>query len=306
MSGSSKSFIELDDSFDPWRVQGVKHSLTTHPLLQLEAVQALGKRLQERGRVRTHSDTAKADTPFNNAPELHPTGNKPSDALADVANAHAWTSLLNIQTDDLYRTLVDEVLDGVKPVFDRKDPGMCYRGGWIFVTSPGAITPFHMDTEHNFIVQILGKKRLYVWDPFDRSIVSERGQELFHTFHSRELVKFFDDFRAKATVFELEPGMGGYLPSTAPHMVENGDGPSITASFTFYTDSTRNRNLAYRANSHLRKLGLDPGPIGQRPLRDKAAASFMRAYTGAKDLVRRAAGKPIFPADSPYAFHLTS
>ena len=147
---------------------------------------------------------------------------------------------------------------------------MCYRAGWIFVTSPRAITPFHMDFEHNFIMQIMGKKRLYVWDQSDRSIVSERGQELFHTQHSRELVRFHEDFREKAHVYDLEPGMGGFMPSTAPHMVENGDGPSITVSFTFYTDSTRRRSLAYRGNSHLRKLGFDPAPFGQAPSRDSA------------------------------------
>lgn len=305
MSAGTK-LIEIDDTFDPWLVQSVKHHLTQHPLLQMDAIRALGKRLQERGRVRTHSDKAQADTSFKDAPELHPTDRKPTDALEDVQNAHAWTSLLNIQSDEIYRTLVDEVLDSVKPVLDRRDPGMCYRAGWIFVTSPGAITPFHMDFEHNFIVQILGKKRLYVWDPFDRSVVSERGQELFHTFHSRELVRFHEDFRDKAHVFDLEPGMGGFMPSTAPHMVENGDGPSITASFTFYTDSTRRRSLAYRGNTHLRRLGLDPAPFGQQPIRDTALASLMKVYTRTKDLARRVTGKPVFPETSPYAFHTTS
>ena len=96
------------------------------------------------------------------------------------------------------------------------------------------------------------------------------------------------------------------MPSTAPHMVENGDGPSITASFTFYTNSTRRRSLAYRANTHLRRLGLDPAPFGQQPIRDTALAELMKVYTRTKDLARRAAGKPVFPEDSPYAFHLTS
>ena len=37
----------------------------------------------------------------------------------------------------------------------------------IFVSSPGAVTPFHMDHEHNFILQIRGNKKLYTWDPMD-------------------------------------------------------------------------------------------------------------------------------------------
>jgi hypothetical protein len=300
------SFIKLDDSFDPWRVQPVNHTLCEHPLMQMDEIRALGKRLQERGRVRTHSDQAKADTPFNTAPNTHPAGQNGANALDDVEKAAAWTSLLNIQTDDLYRTVVDAVLDGVKPMFDRKDPGMCYRGGWIFVTSPRAITPFHMDREHNFILQIMGKKRLYVWDPFDRSVVSERGNELFLAKHSREQVLFHEDLRKKAIIFDLEPGMGGFMPSTAPHLVENGDGPSITISFTFYTDSTERRCRVYRGNSHLRSLGLDPVPVGRSATRDAILATAMGAYSKAKDVALRALGRPSYPGDSPYAFHLTS
>lgn len=306
MEPAKKPLITLDGPFDPWRVQPVRHSVSQHPLLQMESVRELGRRLEARGRVRTHSDTAKADTPFNTAPQTNPTAKKVGDALADVAKANAWTSLLNIQTDDLYRTLVDEILDSVKPMVDAVDPGMSYRAGWIFVTSPRAVTPFHMDMEHNFILQILGKKRLYVWDPFDRSVVTERGRERFLAYQQRELVRFYEDHRKKAFVFDLEPGMGGYMPSTAPHMVENGDGPSITVSFTYYTDSTRRRNLLYRGNTHLRRLGFDPPPIGSHAVRDSAVATAMKLYSGAKELAMRAAGKEVQPTTAPYAFHLTS
>jgi hypothetical protein len=163
-----------------------------------------------------------------------------------------------------------------------------------------------MDHEHNFIVQILGKKRIHVWDPWDRTVVPERGQELFHTYASRELVKFDESLRAKAMVFDLEPGMGAFMPSTAPHLVENGDNPSITMSFTFYTDSTRRRALVYRGNTHLRRLGFDPTPFGRSQLRDEALHRAMQAYSAAKDLILQKLGRDVHPMTSPYAFHLYS
>src|SRR5262249_40893145 len=147
--------------------------------------------------------------------------------------------------------------------------GMCYRAGWIFVSSPNAVTPFHIDHEHNFILQIRGTKKLHTWDPFDRSIVTERAQELFHSSHSRELIVWRDEFLGKARVFDLVPGLGGYMPSTTPHMVENGPEVSITMSFTYYTDATRRRELLYRTNVALRRLGLSPRPIGASPARDR-------------------------------------
>lgn len=300
------TYVPLDPNFDPWRVQPVTHRLADHPLLQLPSVIELGKRLESLGRVRTHSDEAKADTSFNHAPKAHPNPKSVVQSLEDIEHANAWMSLLNVQTDPLYRTLVDLVLDDVKPVFDEKDPGMCYRGGWIFVTSPNAITPFHMDLEHNFILQMKGRKRVYVWDPFDRSVVSERGQELFHSYHSRELVTFREELREKAMVFDLEEGQGAFMPSTAPHMVENGNNPSITMSFTFYTDSTRRRSLVYRGKNHLRRLGLHPTPVGESKRRDELLHGAMRGYVGAKDFVRKKLGRPVQPSNAPYAFHLFS
>ncbi|HET7501943.1 MAG TPA: cupin-like domain-containing protein [Kofleriaceae bacterium] len=294
--------IHLDPAtFDPWKIQGLTHALADHPLLQIDALVELGKRQQDRKLVRTHSSDATAGTSFAEAPNLHPNTRGAAATLADIEKAQAWMSLLNVQADPLYRRLIDEVLDEVRPIVDPRDPGMCYRAGWIFVSSPGAVTPFHIDHEHNFILQIRGKKRLYTWDPFDRVVVSERAQELFHDQHSRELVIWKDEWRQRARVFDLEPGMGGYMPSTTPHMVENGDGPSITMSFTYYTDATRQRELIYRGNARLRRLGLDPLPVGTSPGRDQLKHAVLSGFNSAKTAVRRALGKKVRDTRQAYA-----
>jgi hypothetical protein len=294
--------IHVDPAtFDPWKIQALTHALSDHPLLQIDALVELGRRQQERRLVRTHTIDATAGTSFANAPKLHVNAKDAVSTLADIANAKAWMSLLNVQADPIYRAFIDEILDEVRPIVERRDPGMCYRAGWIFVSSPNAVTPFHMDHEHNFIMQIRGKKRLHVWDPFDRDIVSERGQELFHEMNSRDLVLWDESFRKRARVFDLLPGMGGYMPSTAPHMVENGDGPSITISFTYYTDSTRARELLYRGNARLRRLGLEPRPVGTSPGRDRVMHAVLSRYTNAKNLVRRRLGRSIRENTQPYA-----
>ncbi|MBZ0231658.1 MAG: cupin-like domain-containing protein [Deltaproteobacteria bacterium] len=293
--------VKLDPAFDPWKIQAVTHRLGDHPLLQIDALVELGKRLAARRLVRTHSADATAGTSFADAPKLHPNPKSAEETLAGIAQARAWMSLLNVQADPTYRGLVDEVLDEVRPQIDARDPGMCYRAGWIFVSSPGAVTPFHIDHEHNVILQILGTKRLYTWDPFDREVVPERAQERFHDQHSRDEVLWNEAFRARARVFELAPGMGGYMPSTTPHMVENGPGPSITVSFTYYTDATRRRELLYRGNARLRRLGLTPRPVGSSPVRDRAVAAALTSLTTAKSAVRRALGKTVRDSGVAYA-----
>ena len=264
-------WVDLGQStFDPWRIMAVQHRLSGHPLLQPDALLALGERLEARGSIRSHASGAKPGTPFNSAPELFPNPKSASETLRAVADAKAWTSLLNVQIDPTYRGLVAEVLESVRPRVEAVDPGMCHRGGWIFITSPDTVTPFHFDKEHNFILQIHGKKRIYVWDHCDTVVASEHSRDLFHLSNERYLLRWREEFRERARVFDLEPGQGAYMPSTSPHMVENGSEPSVTASFTYYTDSTRRDALLHKAHALMRRVRITPPAVAPGSTFDKA------------------------------------
>jgi hypothetical protein len=299
-----KRGIEFDEgSFHPQKVTVVRHNWMDHPLLQLDKLTALAKRLAEKGAIRTHNAAADYSTSFVNAPQTHPTKLSPVETIQRIEEAQAWMALHNIQHDPEYRTLVDEILDEVAPRVEKADPGMHGRAGWIFVTSPNAVTPYHMDHENNFILQCLGKKRVYVWEPLDREVVTERSLELFHTKHSRELVVFRDDILQRAHSYDFVPGMGAYMPSTAPHLVKNGDGVSITISLTYYTRAIRETKLLYKGNYTLRELGLSPHPIGEPTLagklRDRAKLSAAVAQQTAKLALKRQRLQLTQPAYAP-------
>ncbi len=274
-------------TFDPWRIQAVQHRLGEHHLLQPDQLIELGRRLEVGGLVRTHSDKATAGTPFNDAPSMHPNRRSAEETLGRIREAGAWMSLLNVQTDDVYRKLVDSIIDEVRPHVERRDPGVCYRGGWIFITSPNAVTPFHIDKEHNFILQVRGTKKLYVWDHRDVEVCSEEARDRFHFDHSRELIQWRDDFKQRAQVFHLQPGQGAYMPSTSPHMVENDDNPSITVSFTYYTDATRRNSRLHALHQRMRKAGMSPAPVGARTARDAVLGSLTAIGSGLRDTVAR-------------------
>jgi hypothetical protein len=275
--------------------------LVGHPLFEADSLAALGQRLEARHCVRTHSDAATAGTSFAQAPQIHPSALPVASALRDVAQAKAWMSLLNVQSDATYRSLVDQVFDALAPMVNARDPGLCYRGGWIFVTSPHAVTPFHMDKEHNFILQINGSKTLYVWDPDDTEVLAEAARDLFHATHSRDLVQWQDSYRARAHRFELQPGMGAYMPSTSPHLVENGDGPSVTASFTYYTHATRRDALLHTLHHRLRERGASPRPVGDRPWLDEVAYAACRTAVTTKRWLRLALQQQVSPDSARYA-----
>lgn len=288
--------IEFDAAaFDPWRIQAVRHTLCHHPLLQPQALVELGARLEARGSVRTHGSDARPGTPFNSAPEMFPNQKSAAETLRSIGDARAWMSLLNVQGDQTYRALVGDVLDAVRPLIEGRDPGMCHRAGWIFVTSPRTVTPFHFDKEHNFILQVHGRKRIYVWDHTDTVVASEHARDLFHLSHERYLLRWRDEFRARAHVFDLEPGQGAYMPSGSPHMVENGDEPSVTVSFTYYTNSTRRDSLLHRTHALIRRAGITPPAVGRSPLFDAltyVVARPLRGHRWAAD------GVPFAPTDT--------
>jgi hypothetical protein len=279
--------IQWEGELEPRRVMAVRHTWSDHPLLSLGKLMDLAKRLAARGAVRSHADTATAATDFSRAPEALPASRSPEEIVRDIEKAGAWMALHNVQNDPEYRTLVDGILDEVRPRVERVDPGMFGRAGWIFITSPNAVTPYHFDHENNFILHCAGKKTLHVWEPLDRETVTPRALELFHAKLSRDALVYDPSIEQRAHVFELVPGMGGYMPSTAPHWVKNGDGASITVSATYYTRAIRRTKRIYRMNHALRGLGLDPRPQGASPLRDAAKATLWRVKDAAQSLIAR-------------------
>src|SRR5215471_7444141 len=114
--------ISLDaDRFDPMRVMAVSHNLEHHPLLQLPALVDVAQRLTGICTVRYHDDRARFDTDFVNAPSSNPVLGRPEDIVKSIESAHAWLALLGVHHDPLYRDLMDEVLDAVRPVIEQKD-----------------------------------------------------------------------------------------------------------------------------------------------------------------------------------------
>ncbi|WFU79142.1 hypothetical protein QA645_32115 [Bradyrhizobium sp. CIAT3101] len=302
MPSKPTPLIDLDwNTFDPWAVTPVTHRISNDPRFRIEELVELAKRLGSKGRVRAHTNAAGAGTSFANAPELHPVKDDLVHTMEHIQAAKAWMSLLNVQTDPVYRGLVDEVLDSVRPSVELKDPGMGYRGGWIFVSSPMTVTPFHIDKEHNFILQIKGQKTIYVWEPNDLRVVSQQARDRFHSRHDRELISWREEFRERAHCFKLGPGQGAYMPSTSPHLVEVGDEPSTTVSFTYYTDSTRRDSLIHKIRGRLAEIGINvPSSQGAGAL-DGALYLGARAARVATRVAYRATGRRVGEETATYA-----
>jgi len=252
----------------------VRHRLADHPLFALPRLVELARALPAKqveynaGKVPITLDPAQ--TPRN--------GLSPEETIRRIRECRSWLVLKNVERDPAYRALLERCLAEVSDL--RGTPAMSQKHGFIFVSSPDAVTPYHMDPEENFLLQIEGRKTMHVFDPSDRAVLSEQEIERFFSGAHRNLV-FRDEYRPRAQAFELSPGSAVHVPMAAPHWVKNGPQVSISFSITFQTAASMRRQLAHRMNARLRRLGVEPRPIGESPLRDGLKQLCYRALRAA-------------------------
>jgi hypothetical protein len=276
--------IKFDaETFDPRRLTLIGHDLASHPLFQFDALVALAKRLPHK-QVRFHSTSAAADSDFERVEQQHPHHLGLDEAMANMETSGSWIALHNAQTDPIYKKILDEVLDEVNGRIDAKDPGMFNRAMWIFISSPNSVTPFHIDHEQNFLMQLRGKKHALLWHPLD--VLDDHALEVFHSQWHRKEVKYSPSYDDVAQKYVLEPGQGVYMPCTAPHLVKNADNVSLTVSMTYCTNATRRTETTYRGKNALRKLGLTPAPLGASPVADAMTYRLYKTFLDARALAK--------------------
>lgn len=235
----------------------IRHHLAAHPLLEFPALVELARVLP--------ADSVEynaGDLSLNQDPALTPhTGLSIQDTLQQIETCHSWMVLKNIEQVTGYRQLLDECLDELEAALDSVAPGMCGRQGFIFVSSPRALTPYHADFEYNFLLQIKGSKIVTVFDDQNRRLLSDEDRERVVCGGSRNL-PFEDAFLREGRPFPLRPGEGLHVPLSAPHCVQVADHVSISLSITFQSRLSQRILSLHKANRWLRERGLTPRPVG--------------------------------------------
>jgi hypothetical protein len=252
----------------------IQHTLSDHPAFRLDRLVELARRMPPE-RVEYNA----GDLPLSQDPRLTPSnGLSIEETIRRITDCRSWMVLKRVETHPVYERILDECLDEVA----RFVPGMRTRRAFVFISSPGSVTPYHIDHEYNFLLQIRGRKSMSI---FDRSVVSEEQLERFYRGEHRNL-ELAAGGRAPET-FELSPGDGVHVPVNAPHYVINGPEVSVSFSITFRTPEGDRRSAVYVANDRLRRLGLQPRAVGEVPILDHAKYLGYSIYQQA----RRALGR---------------
>lgn len=258
----------------------VSHSLHQHPLLTFDALTELVDMLPREATGRLSGDLPAA---WGEADHI-PRGSQSaaSVVIREICDNRSRLMVWNVEQVPAYRDLLDDCLAALE---------VSVRGPWgplrrrmmrMFVSSPGAVTPAHLDIEHNLILQIRGSKTLTV-GRFESPEVEHRELERWWDNGYRNLERLPPEL----VTYHLKPGAGAYLPSLAPHWTHNGGAPSLTLSIFFRTRASERFEHLQAFNARLRRLGYSPGPPGRSPRLDHIKASMVSVYGLRRQLLGR-------------------
>lgn len=247
------------------------HNLRDHPLLTIDALARLGEALPA-----ASVEYNKGDLPVGIDPALVPAnGLSIGDTIRLVETSGSWAVLKNIEQQPQYTDLLVGLLAELKPQIESKTGRMLKPQGFIFVSSPNAVTPYHFDPEHNILLQLRGSKVMTQFPASDPRFAPDETHEGYHTGGHRNLI-WSDDLAPAGTPWPLAPGEALFVPVMAPHHVRNGPEVSISLSITWRSDWSFAEADARAFNSLLRKIGVRPKAPGRFPAQNKAKALAWR------------------------------
>jgi hypothetical protein len=248
----------------------LSHNLTSHPLLELEALADLAERLPV-----TSVEYNRGDLPIGVDGKPASNGLTIGETIRKVAEAQSWAVLKNIEQVPAYEALLLGLLEEIRPEIEAATGAMLTPQGFIFVSSPNSVTPFHFDPEHNILLQIRGSKVMTQFPAGDTRFVPDEAHEAYHTGGPREL-RWDEGFLAHGKPFPIGPGEALFVPVMAPHFVQNGPAPSVSLSITWRSEWSYRESDARAFNAILRARGYKPKAPGRWPTENFAKAYAFR------------------------------
>jgi hypothetical protein len=265
----------------PDRSGRLSHRLAGHKLLTLEALVELGGRLSPED-----VEYNEGDLPYGVEPDaVRRNGLSVQETIRRIEQCGSWMVLKNVDKDPAYRALLEEALGELASVVEPVTGEMLTRVGFIFVSSPDAVTPFHLDPEHNVLLQIRGSKTMMIV-PGDESVVPPEKHEAYHVGGHRN-VPWRDEFAGRGEAYELAPGDAVHVPLMWPHWVRNGPEPSISFSITWKTHWIYQEADVRGMNHWLRRIGVRPASPAPFPQRNPAKSLAYRAIRKARSQLGR-------------------
>lgn len=253
------------------------HNMAQHPLMERAALADLSERLPRSSIEYNRGDIAIGADRNNDIAN----GMGIGDTIRDIENAQSWAVLKNIEQDPAYGALLHALLADIQPQIEAKTGPMLTPQGYIFISSPHAVTPYHFDPEHNILLQLQGEKWMTQFPPGDERYAPAACHEAYHLGAGRNL-PWDDAFLEAGQRCHLTPGQAVYVPVMAPHFVRNGAMPSLSLSITWRSQWSYDEANARAFNAVLRKYGVTPAATMRYPGRNRAKSIGWKLLRKAK------------------------
>ncbi len=249
----------------------IDHRLGDHPLLRLDALAELAGRLPAES-----IEYNRGDLPIGIEGKPGDTGLSITETIRKIAECNSWAALKNIEQDPGYRALLHALLEELRPDIEAKTGEMLTPQGFVFISSPNAVTPYHFDPEHNILMQLRGGKVMTQFPAGDATYAPDQVHEGYHSGGPRELT-WSDDLAAGGSEYAITAGQALFVPVMAPHFVRNGPESSISLSITWRSDWSYAEADARGFNRVLRGIGVTPRAPGRWPASNRNKALAYRA-----------------------------
>lgn len=268
----------------PLQPFAIRHHLAGDPLFSLPRIVDLVRELP-----RDHIEYNSGKVAIGQDPNATPLIDlDPQEVVRRIETAGAWMVLKRVEMLPAYRAVLEQALLSVARANGHaslEDAGFEDIRGFLFVSSPNATTPFHVDAEDNFFVHIHGEKYFTICDNRDGAVVSDEAIE--HAISKHRNVSYNADFEARSKCYALQPGEGVFVPYLWPHWVRTGSQYSISLAVTWKTKAVMRKNDIFVVNALLRRMGLPQRAPGRNAVGDDIKLAAFRAMKAMVDPLRK-------------------
>ncbi len=253
----------------------IRHGLTNHPLLTIDALVDLAGRLPSKQIEYNRGDVNIIEPEETLIPR---NGLTIEDTLLNIEDCGSWACFHNIEADPAYRKLVKQFTDDLAEIVHPITGKLLSPGGFIYVSSPNAVTPIHLDPEYNILFQIRGNKEVYIFPQNDELVAPPQALETYYNTGLGNMDVDESIVEGRAECFPISAEQAVYIPLTAPHWVKTGPQVSISLSIIWRSESVDVQRRVYNANYYLRKMGFNPDHAGKHQILDKIKSFAWRCY----------------------------
>lgn len=252
-----------------------RHNLSKEPLLQFEALFKLCRRLPEE-QIQFRRGKVPVDINFDTSLSRNKEGLTLDSVIDDFDRNESYIAIYNPETDPEYKTLIECILSEISQKISGNDLPITWYSTYIFMSTGESVTPYHMDREMNFLLQIQGEKYAKLWNRFDDKVMTSSERDTLLTDRTKERPGYRPALENLSKNFELKPGIGLHHPFIAPHLISTTSARSISLAITYRTELSDIWTDAHNFNYYLRKLGLRPSVVGINKERDRRKATRIR------------------------------